>query len=104
MENDNQLGKDKGNGGEERRRHKQLYSEWGGENVKTMKYLGAMLDEGSCEAEVDHRIGAASKVIGATRKEVIDQRELSKSSKLRVISVCVNYMVSMLLESFRSLT
>ena len=26
------------------------------ENVKTMKYLGGMLDEeGSCEAEVDHR-------------------------------------------------
>ena len=31
------------------------------ENVKTIKYLGAMLDEeGSCEAEVDHRIGACS--------------------------------------------
>ena len=43
------------------------------ENVRTMKYLGAMLEEkGSCEAEVDHRIGAASKVIGAMRKEVIN--------------------------------
>ena len=44
------------------------------ENVRTMKYLGAMLEEeGSCEAEIsiDHRIGAASKVIGALRKEVI---------------------------------
>ena len=28
MENDNQLGKDKGNGGEERRRHMQHYSKW----------------------------------------------------------------------------
>ena len=54
------------------------------ENVKTMKYLGAMLDEeGSCEVEVDHRIGAASKVIGAMRKEIIDRRELSKATKLR---------------------
>ena len=60
------------------------------ENVKTMKYLGAMLDEeGSCEAEVDHRIGAASKVIGAMRKEIIDRRELSKATKLRVINATV---------------
>ena len=60
------------------------------ENVKTMKYLGAMLDEeGSCEAEVDHRIGSVSKVIGAMRKEIIDQRELSKATKLRVINATV---------------
>ena len=80
--------KDKGNGGEERRRHMQHRSEWVEiENVRTMKYLGAMLEEeGSCEAEVDHRIGAASKVIGALRKEVINRRELNKSMKLRVIN------------------
>ena len=49
-----------------------------------------MLDEeGSCEAEVDHRIGAASKVIGAIRKEVIDRRELSKARKLRLINATV---------------
>jgi len=60
------------------------------ENVRTMKYLGAMLDEeGSCEAEVDHRIGAASKVIGALREEVIERRELNKSTKLRVINATV---------------
>ena len=47
-------------------------SEWGG-GVRTMKYLGAMLEEeGSCEAEVDDRIGAASKVIGDLRKEVVN--------------------------------
>ena len=91
MENDNQLGKDK----------VMLVKRGGGtcnitvngveiENVKTMKYLGAMLDEeGSCEAEVDHRIGAASKVIGAMRKEIIDRRELSKATKLRVINATV---------------
>ena len=60
------------------------------ENVRTIKYLGDMLDEeGSCEAEVDHRIGAASKVIGALRKEVINRRELNKSTKLRVINATV---------------
>ena len=52
-----------------------------------MKYLGAMLEEeGSYEAEVDHRIGAASNVIGALREEVIN---LSKSTKLRVINATV---------------
>ena len=60
------------------------------ENVRTMKYLGGMLEEeGSCEAEIDHRIGAASKVIGALRKEVINRRELNKSTKLRVINATV---------------
>ena len=54
------------------------------ENVRPMKYLGAMLEEeGSCETEVDHRIGAASKVVGALRKEVINRRELNKSTKLK---------------------
>ena len=60
------------------------------ENARTMKYLGAMLkEEGSCEAEVDYRIGAASKVIGALRKGVINRRELNKSMKLRVINATV---------------
>ena len=60
------------------------------DNVKTMKYLGATLDEeGSCEAEVDHRIGAASKVIRAMRKKIIDRRELSKAAKFRVINATV---------------
>ena len=92
MENDNQLEEDKGNGGEEGRRHMQhqLVNGVEIENVKTMKYLGAMLEEErSCEAEVDHRIGAASKVIGALREEVINRRELSKSTKLRVINATV---------------
>ena len=54
-----------------------------------MKYLEAMLDEeGSCEAEVDHRIGAAFKLIGTLRK-VIEQRELEKATKLRVINATV---------------
>ena len=37
--------------------------------AQKMKYLGSASDEdGSCEAEVDHRIGAASKVVGALRR------------------------------------
>ena len=55
--------------------------------AQKMKYLGSASDEdGSCEAEVDHRIGAASKVVGALKKEVIEQRELNKETKLRVMN------------------
>ena len=58
------------------------------DNMKTMKYLPAILNkEGSCETGVDQRIGAASKVIGAMRKEVIDRRELSKALKRDANSV-----------------
>ena len=34
------------------------------------------------DAEVDRRIGAASKVIGAMGNKVIDRRELNKATKL----------------------
>ena len=39
---------------------------------------GALFNEGSCEEEIENRIGAASKVIGAMRSEVLERRELSK--------------------------
>ena len=39
-----------------------------------MKYLGALFnEEGTCEGEIDNRIGAASKVIGAMRSEVLEE-------------------------------
>ena len=45
------------------------------EEVKTMKYLGALFnEEGSCEEEIENRIGAAAKVIGAMRSEVLERR------------------------------
>ena len=52
--------------------------------MKVMKYLGALFnEEGTCEGEIDNRIGAASKVIGAMRSEVLEGRELSKGTKMR---------------------
>ena len=61
------------------------------EEVKVMKYLGAMFnnEEGSCEDEVDSRIGLTSRTIGALRKEVVDRKELSKATKLRVYNAMV---------------
>lgn len=57
MEDGNQLGKDKGKGGEERRRQVQHHVNGVEiESARKMKYLGVMLDEeGSHEAEVDHK-------------------------------------------------
>ena len=44
------------------------------EEVKTMKYLGALFNgEGSCEEEIKNRIGAALKVIGAMRSEFLEE-------------------------------
>ena len=49
------------------------------EEVKVMKYLGALLnDEGTCEKETEKRTGAVPKVIGAISSEVLERRELSK--------------------------
>lgn len=46
-------GKDKGDGSEERKRHINHHNKWEEiENMRKIKYLGAMLDkEESCEAE-----------------------------------------------------
>ena len=55
-----------------------------------MKYLGALFnEEGPCEEEIENRIGAASKVIGAMRSEVLERRELSKGTNLRVFNATV---------------
>ena len=42
-----------------------------------------------CETEVDPRISEASKAIGALKEVVIEQRELNKSTKPRVINATV---------------
>ena len=55
-----------------------------------MKYLGTMFnEEGSCEDEVDSRIGLTCRTIGALRKEVVDWKELSKTTTLRVYNTIV---------------
>ena len=42
--------------------------------AQKMKYLGSASDKDeSCEGEVDHRIGAASKVVGAFRRRSLSE-------------------------------
>ena len=54
------------------------------EEVKVMKYLEAMFnEEGSCED------GLTCRNVGVLRKEVVDRKELSKTTKLRVYNTIV---------------
>ena len=60
------------------------------EDVKKLKYLGAMISaDGRCDEEIEQRVGAAAKVVGAMRKEVLERRELLKKTKLRVFNAMV---------------
>ena len=60
------------------------------EAVQTTKYLGAMFNvEASCDDEIENRIGIATRMVGALRRQVIERKELSKANKLRVINAMV---------------
>ena len=60
------------------------------EQVQNMKYLGAILSaDGTCEEEIEQRVGAAARVIGAMRKEVLERKELKKATKMRVYNAIV---------------
>ena len=45
--------------------------------------------ERTCEDETEHRIGAAARVIGAVRTEVLKRRELRKETKMKVFNAMV---------------
>ena len=60
------------------------------EQVQNMKYLGAILSaDGTCEEEIEQRVGAAARVIGALWKEVLERKELKKATKMRVYNAIV---------------
>ena len=46
-------------------------------------------EEGTCDDEIENRIGTASKAIGALRKEVLERRELSKDTRIRVFNAVI---------------
>ena len=47
------------------------------EGVQTAKYFGAMFnEEGSCDHEIENRIGSAARMVGALRSEIIERKEL----------------------------
>ena len=60
------------------------------EQVQNMKYLGAILSaDGTCEEEIEHSVGAAARVIGATTEEVLERREMKTATKMRVYNAMV---------------
>ena len=60
------------------------------EDVKKLKYLGAMISaDGMCDEEIEQQVGATAKVVGAMRKEVLERRELQKRTKIRVFNAMV---------------
>ena len=42
-----------------------------------------------CDDEIENRIGIATRMVGALRRQVIERKELSKATKLRVINAMV---------------
>ena len=58
--------------------------------VEKLTYLGVMLNaSGNRDDETEQRIAAASTVIGAMWKQVLDRSELKKSTKMRVYNAIV---------------
>ena len=57
------------------------------EQVDTMKYLGVMVsNDGSMEKEIEARIGNATRVIGGMNDAVLRRKELSRSTKIKVVN------------------
>ena len=57
------------------------------EQVNTLKYLGAFISsDGSMEMEVEARIGSATRVIEVMNEIVLRRKELSRNSKLKVLT------------------
>ena len=60
------------------------------EAVQTTKYLEAMFNvEASCDDEIENKIGIATRMVGALGRLVMERKELSKATKLRVINAMV---------------
>ena len=60
------------------------------EQVDAMKYLGVIISsDGSMDKEVEARIGNATQVIGGMNEMVLRRKELSRSTKLKVVNTTV---------------
>ena len=59
-------------------------------DIALYKYLGVTISgDGGCDDEIEQRIGAAARVVGAMRKEVLERRELQKKTKMRGFNAMV---------------
>ena len=52
------------------------------DEVKSLKYLGSIISaDGWSDEDIEQRVGAATRVVGVMRKEVIEQTELRKRNE-----------------------
>ena len=57
------------------------------DQVDEMKYLGVIISsDGRMEKEVEARIGSATQVIGGMNETVLKRKELSRSTKLKMVN------------------
>ena len=60
------------------------------EQVKAVKYLRVMMsNDGSMDEEEEHRIGAATRMIGTMSTKVLQKSELSRKTKMKVYNACI---------------
>ena len=80
-------GEDKGNEDKQEGGKMQCESKWKRcERVEANEVLGNNDEcEPTYEEENEHRIGAATRVIGAVRTEILERRELRKESKMKML-------------------
>ena len=68
-----------------------------GERIKEVQSLknlwSSIIADGSSDEDIEQRIGAATRVIGAMRKKVLKQRELKKETKLWVFNAMVVHIL-----------
>ena len=60
------------------------------EEVQSLKYLGSSISaDGPSDEDIEQQVGAATRVIGAIRKEMLERRELTNEMKVRVFNAMV---------------
>ena len=60
------------------------------EEVDKLKYLGVMISGDSVyDDEIEQRIGAAARMVGAMRKEALERRELQRKTNMCVFNAMV---------------
>ena len=48
-----------------------------------------MSGDGSMDEEVEHRIGTATRMIGAMSRKVLEKKDLSRKTKMKVLNACI---------------
>ena len=64
-----------------------------GERIEVQSLGSSISADGSSDEDIEQRISAATREIGAMRKKVLEQRELQKETKLWVFNALVVHIL-----------